>query len=439
MPDRQQGVLVQVTSKRSRRLLPRDLFYGWRITLAGSVSNFLTAGIAVWSFGFFIDPLRDEMGWSTAAIALGFSIRSFEQGLFAPLAGVLVDRLGPRRMAAIGMVVFAIGLLLFSQARSLWVYYTASLIMAVGQSVGTFMPYSAVLMRWFQRKRGKAMGILNAGNGSGYFLVPAIIFLIATVGWRGTLLVCAVAVMTVSLPLALFVIKDHPSEMGEHTDGIPSEDDRAMEGGALPGMTVHDAVRTPTFYLLALAAAGNSATLLGWIVHQTPHLEDVGFSVAWVAGIGITYAVVQVTVRPVAGIFGDRIGRKRLFAASFVLQSLGILVFGLLSSDRIWMLPGYYVTYAFGQATWVVLQQAVVADFFGPKRFATILGLVNTVQMPVGVASPVIAGLVFDSSGSYVPIFIAYACTSAIGALAIMSIRQKPFVESTTLVPAAAH
>jgi MFS family permease len=431
--------LVQATTKRSRRLLPRHLFYGWRITLAGSVSNFLTAGIAVWSFGFFIDPLRDEMGWSTAAIALGFSIRSFEQGLFAPLAGVMVDRIGPRRMAAIGMIIFAVGLLMFSQARSLWVYYAASLVMAVGQSVGTFMPYSAVLMRWFQRKRGKAMGILNAGNGSGYFLVPAIILLISTVGWRGTLLVCAVAVLTVSLPLALTVIKDHPSMMGEHPDGVASEDDRSMEAGALPGMTVAQAVRTPTFYLLALAAAGNGATLLGWIVHQTPHLKDVGFSVGWIAAIGIVYAVCQVLVRPVAGIFGDRIGRKRLFAASFAMQAIGILLFGLLSSDRVWLLPLYYMTFAFGQATWVVLQQAVVADFFGPRRFATILGLVNTVQMPVGVTSPVIAGYVFDTTGSYVPIFIAYACTSAIGALAIASIRQKAFGEQPTRVPVAAH
>lgn len=431
---------MQVASKARRGLLPKDLFYGWRITLAGSVSNFLTAGIAVWSFGFFIDPLKDEMGWSTAAIALGFSIRSFEQGLFAPLAGVMVDRIGPRRMAAIGMFVFALGLVLFSQARSLWVYYTASLIMAVGQSIGTFMPYSAVLMRWFTLKRGKAMGILNAGNGSGYFLVPAIVLLINTVGWRGTLLVCAVAVMSVSLPLALTVIKDHPSMMNEHPDGVPPEDDRPMLAvGELPGMTVREAVRTPTFYLLALAAAGNGATLIAWIVHQTPHLKDVGFSVGWVAAIGVVYAIFQVVVRPVAGIIGDRVGRKRLFAASFAMQAVGIMMFGLLSTDRYWLLPFYYLTFAVGQATWVVLQQAVVADFFGPRRFATILGLVNTIQMPVGVASPVIAGYVFDQTGTYLWIFMAYAITSSIGALAIFAIRRPTFADTTSLAPAAVH
>jgi MFS family permease len=428
---------VQDSSRSSRRrirVLPEHLFYGWYITLAGTFSNFISAGIAVWSFGFFIEPLKEEMGWSTAAIALGFSIRSFEQGLFAPLAGVLVDRLGPRRMAIIGVLIFATGLVIFSQAQTLWMYYTASVVMAVGQSVGSFMPYSAVLMRWFQRKRGKAMGILNAGNGSGYFLVPGIVFLIGAVGWRETLLVAAVVVLLVSLPLAVTVVKDHPAMKNEYPDGIPPEDGGAASalGATLPGMTVHEAVRTPTFYLLALAAAGNGATIIGWIVHTTPHLKDVGFSVAWVATLGVIYAVCQVAVRPVAGILGDRIGRKRLFAASFAMQAVGILVFAMLSPSRMWLLPFYYLTFACGQAAWVVLQAAVIADFFGPRRFATIQGLVNTVQMPVGVASPVVAGLLFDATGTYVPVFMAYACTSAIAALAIISIRRPTLAEAAT-------
>ena len=95
-------------------------------------------------------------------------------------------------------------------------YYTASVVMAVGQSVGSFLPYSAVLMRWFQRKRGRAMGILNAGNGSGYFLVPGLAFLIGAVGWRETLLIGAVAGLVVSLPLAITVVKDHPADKVAH-------------------------------------------------------------------------------------------------------------------------------------------------------------------------------------------------------------------------------
>lgn len=421
---------------------PRTLFYGWYIALAGALGNFLSAGIAVWGFGIFIDPLKDEMGWSTAAIALGFSIRSFEQGLLAPLTGVLVDRLGPRRMAITGTLILVMGLVIFSQARSLWMYYTASVVMAVGQSVGSFLPYSAVLMRWFQRKRGRAMGILNAGNGSGYFLVPGLAFLIGAVGWRETLLIGAVAVLVVSLPLAITVVKDHPADKNEYPDGIPLPDPiPGAPAAVLPGLTVAQAVRTPTFYLLALASAGNGATILGWIVHQIPHLKDVGFSLGWATTIGVIYAVCQITVRPVAGIIGDRVGRKRLFAASFVMQSVGMVIFAFLSSDRFWLLPFYYLTFAFGQATWVVLQQAVVADYFGPRRFGTISGLVNAVQMPVGVGSPVIAGLVFDSTGTYVPIFLAYACTSMIAAVSITLIRQ-PVLGADgrpTLTAAGAH
>ncbi|MEZ4552440.1 MAG: MFS transporter [Dehalococcoidia bacterium] len=430
---------MQATTAPTRR--SRGLFYGWYIALAGALSNFLSAGIAVWGFGIFIDPLKDEMGWSTAAIALGFSIRSFEQGLLAPLTGVLVDRLGPRKMAISGTAILVVGILIFSQARSLWMYYTASIVMAVGQSVGSFLPYSAVLMRWFERKRGRAMGILNAGNGSGYFVVPALAFLIGAVGWRETLVIGAVAVAVVSLPLAATVVRDHPAEKNEFPDGIPVPRPAAGTAAAvLPGLTVSEALHTPTFYLLALASAGNGATILGWIVHQIPHLKDVGFSLGWATGIGVIYAVCQITIRPAAGILGDRIGRKRLFAASFVLQSLGMVVFAFLSDDRLWLLPLYYVTFAFGQAAWVVLQQAVVADYFGPRRFGTIAGLVNAVQMPVGVGSPVIAGLVFDSTGTYVPVFIAYACTSMLAAVSIMLIRRPTLAAAEASATfAAAH
>jgi len=434
-----QAITTPPPTRTSRRL-----FYGWYIALAGALSNFLSAGIAVWGFGIFIQPLKDEMGWSTAAIALGFSIRSFEQGLLAPLTGVLVDRMGPRKMAISGTVILVAGILIFSQARTLWMYYTASVVMAVGQSVGSFLPYSAVLMRWFERKRGRAMGILNAGNGSGYFVVPALAFLIGAVGWRETLVVGAVAVAVVSLPLAATIVRDYPSDKNEYPDGIPVPAPRlAADGSApvLPGMTVAEAIRTPTFYLLALAAAGNGAAIVGWLVHQIPHLEDVGFSIGWATTIGVIYAVCQVTIRPIAGVLGDRLGRKRLFAASFALQSVGMVIFALLSSDRVWLLPFYYLTFAFGQAAWVVLQQAVVADYFGPRRFGTISGLVNAVQMPVGVASPVVAGLVFDRTGTYVPIFLAYSVGSLIAAAAIMLIRRPTLSAeaNATLSTAGAH
>src|SRR5205814_3647825 len=120
------------------------------------------------------------------------------------------------------------------------------------------------------------------------------------------------------------------------------------------------------------------------------------------------FAACQIAFRPAGGIMGDRMGRRKLFIAGFFFVAAGLVIFSLLTPRRLWLLPLYYVTFAFGQAVWVVLQAATVADYFGPRRFATINGLANLSQMPVGVAAPIVAGMVFDRLGTYTPIFLIF-------------------------------
>jgi MFS family permease len=401
-------------------------FYGWVIAGSGAVSNFLTAGVAVWSFGIFIEPLRKELGWSTAVIAAGFSIRSFEQGLMAPVTGLMVDRFGPRKMAVAGALILAVGILMFAQTHSKPMYFAASIVMALGQSVGSFVAYSAVLMRWFRRLRGRAMGVLNAGNGAGYALVLPLSWLISSVGWRETLTISAILLAVVTVPIALLV-RDDPADLGLAPDGAPLTAEERLAPAAASGMSVAEAVRTPMFYLLALAGALNGAAILGWIVHQIPHLKAEGLTTSQAATVGVFYALCQIAFRPASGFIGDRIGRHRLFVVAFALQAVGLVVFALVSSDRIWLLPLYYVTFAFGQAAWVVMQLAVVADYFGPRRVATINGLIGAAQMPTGVLSPIIAGIVFDRTGTYVPVFITFGVFAAVAAVAVALIRRQPW------------
>ena len=244
---------------------PRQrFFYGWYIAYGGALSNFVTIGIAAFSLTVFIGPLRDEMGWTAAAITFGFSLGTLEQGLLAPFTGFLIDRLGPRKMAATGVVILACGLLLFSQARSLEVYYLASLLMATGNSIGSLMAFSAAVMNWFERKRARAMGVLNAGNGAGYFVVPIVALLVSWLGWRETLMIASAIVLIVGFPLAL-LLRDRPQPFGYLPDGEPPEDRSGapLATPALTGYTVGAGLRIPAFYLLALANACGTFAIVG--------------------------------------------------------------------------------------------------------------------------------------------------------------------------------
>jgi sugar phosphate permease len=402
----------------------RRWFFGWYIVAAGATNNFVVFGLTIWGFGIFIEPLREEFGWSTAAIAGGFSIRSLEQGFLAPFVGVLIDRFGPRVMLVAGTLILAAGLGVFAAVQSLELYYVASLLVALGQSVGSFTAYSAAVMRWFVRKRGRAMGLMNAGNGAGYLLVPLIALVVTHGGWRWAMAAGAVLLLVVALPLALFV-RDAPEQLGLRPDGDEAGDAPGEEG-ALPGSSVREALRVPAFYLLVAAQAGGGALISGWTVHTIPHLRDGGFSLGGATAVGVGYALLQIGFRPAAGLLGDRVGRLRMLVVAYALLAMGMVVFAFVTRERLLLLPLYYATFAFGQAAWSVLQIALVADLFGPRRFGTIFGLLGIMQMPAGLLSPVLAGAWFDAHGTYVPVFVAYAVCALVGAVSLALVRRPP-------------
>ena len=422
-----------------RRIRDGSIFYGWYIALAGASTNFLVLGAMSFGFGVFIQPIRDELGWSVAAITIGFSIRSFESGLMAPVTGFLVDRVGPRRVAVTGVFIAAGGILLFARAHSLAEYYIASVIISFGQSTGGFTPFSAAVMNWFQRRRAQAMGLLLSGNAAGYLLAPILAVLITTFGWRETLVAVAFVIVIAGVPLAL-VLRDRPEPYGMHPDGIEPEpsSDGAPSAAAVAstsGMGVAEALRTPAFYLLTIAISFGTPTQSAWLVHQVPHLEDVGFSTV-VAGLAVGfYGVLQIPGRFLFGWIADTAGRRRTYIACFVAQSLGLLVFANLDASRPWMLPLFYASYVFGHGAFVVLFMTVTADYFGARRFSTLRGLTMMAQMPLGVALPILAGAWFDRTGSYREIFMIYAGLVLISAVAITLIRRPVWSEVVAAEP----
>ena len=403
----------------------RRPFFGWYIVGAGALTNFITLGITAFGLGVFIEPMQRELGWSLTAITVGYSLRSFEAGLLSPFTGALVDRLGPRRMAFAGVLVLTVGLVLFSQARQLPQYYAASLLIALGQSLGGFTAFSTAVMYWFVRRRGIAMGFLTAGNGAGYLMTPVLAVLIGLVGWRATLLVAAGVLVAICLPLSL-LLRDRPERYGYLPDGDPTPiEGNTPRAPAVAGdMSVAQALRTPAFYLLLLALTSSGPIQGVWIALQVPHLQNVGYSLTAAASITGVYGLTQVVLRLVLGWVADRLGRKRMYAACYLLQAVGMVVFAFMDVSRPWMIPLFYLTYAVGHGLWVILFMAMTADYFGTSRFATIRGLQSGLQTPLAVIAPIIAGLTFDRTGSYTPVFFVGGLIAAGGALCVTLIRR---------------
>jgi sugar phosphate permease len=269
------------------------------------------------------------------------------------------------------------------------------------------------------------MGVVAAGRGAGYFIVPVFAVLVSFAGWREALVIVAILILVVGLALAL-IVRDRPEQYGLRPDGDSPIDTTSNESSpnlapsSLTGMSVTEVLRGRAFYLLTISTGLTAGQSVAWTVHQIPHMQNVGFSLTTASLVVAIYGLVQVTIRPFIGWLADVIGRHRLYIASFILQGIGLFAFAHLSTDRLWILPVYYLTYATGHAIWVILFITAVADYFGARRFGTLQGLTSTLIMPFGVLGPLLAGIAFDEFGSYQLIFSVYAPLTAVAALFVI-------------------
>lgn len=408
----------------------KRIFFGWYVALSGAVTNFFVLGIILHGFGVIYVPIHEELGWSMAAIAAGVSIRSFEQGFMAPLTGYMADRIGPRIMAFSGVTILTIGIFMFARAETLWFYYLASVVTSFGQSVGAMTPFQMAVMNWFNKKRGMALGLLNTGNGLAYLAAPIIALLISAYGWRTALVIGAITLWVICAPLSLLAYR-RPEQRGYHTDGEEWPEDAATPISSQAavaeetlGMTVSEAIRTPTFYLLSLANAVGGACLGTQATLGVSHLLNVGYSTTFAAGIVGAYGVIQLSLRLFLGWMGDRMGRRRVLMASYGLIGVGMIAFANLDASQPWRLALYLLIFAPGQAAWVVLSNAATADYFGVRRFATLRGLTNLLTMPIGLTAPIFAGWMFDTTGTYRVAFMLYAGFAVLGIVCFYFIRR---------------
>ena len=241
------------------------IFYGWIMVALG----FVTLGIAfgVWySFSVFFLAVIKEFGWSRGAASSIFSVFIISQSLVGLLTGFLQDRFGPRVVIPFGTLILAICLALTSQAQNLWHFYVAYGVFAgAGVSLLGFSSHAAFIPKWFERKRGLALGIAMAGIGFGMlFLIPLVERAITAYGWRVTYLYLAGLVLFVVGPLNALFSRRRPEDLNLLPDGdMPGEAIKPRQNTlslkvvdaewAGEDWTITKALRTRRFWFLAAA------------------------------------------------------------------------------------------------------------------------------------------------------------------------------------------
>lgn len=372
------------------------------------------------AFGAYVSVLRDEFAWSSTALAAAFSIQRIQTGVLGPVYGWLVDRFGPRSMIRIGLFLFGISFMLFSQINSLVTFYAVFMLMALGAGLGGMLATTTAVVNWFERRRSTAMGIIQAGMSAGGLAVPLVAWSMAVNGWRETAFASGVLILVVGLPLSQ-LMRTSPEEYGYLPDGEqPDGDEVSGHGDRVrqdsPGFTAREALRTRAFWFLGLGHASATVVVSAILVHMIEHLSNgLGYTIATASiFVGLMTAIALVG-QLAGGFLGDRFNNRKMATLAMFGHALGLVV--LAYATNLAMVLFFTIVHGIAWGMRAPLMQAMRADYFGRKSFAKIMGFSTTIVMTGMTAGPLLAGYMADRYGNYQLGFTVLAAVAAIGSV----------------------
>ena len=404
------------------------MFYGWWIVVAAIGIQSLLSGLLFHAFGTYVVLLERDFGWSKTVLAGAFSLARIEDGLLGPAQGWVIDRFGPRAVMRVGIVIFAIGFILFSRIDSIFEFYATFMIMAVGAALGGFLSITTAIVNWFDRRRTFAMGLALLGSAGGGLALPFLVRALETYGWRPVTMASGVIVLVVGLPLTQ-IVRHRPEQYGYLPDGREPDvdaadgaDDVGDDDGSL---TARQAMRTRAFWLISLAHAAAVLVVTAVTVHFTAYAtETLGYSLTQAAAVVTLLTVMNLVGRVAGGYLGDRVS-SRLVITSCMLGHAAALLF-LTFAQGLWMVLTFAVINGLSWGARVPVIIAMRAEYFGPRSYGTIMGFSSLVVAGGAIAGPVLAGLSFDVTGSYSIGFTGLAVLAGLGSLFLVFLPDPP-------------
>lgn len=395
------------------------VFYGWWIVLACYVVAFYMAGTVFYSFTAFVEPFAAAFGWSYTQISFAFSLRGLEMGIFAPLIGVFIDRFGSRAAMMMGVIIVGFGMILLSMTQSLMMFYAAFLLLGLGAGGCTSVVVMTAVAHWFNRKASFALGLAAAGFGSGGLLVPVVVWMIDTFQWRTTLLVLGITAWVIGIPLSM-VVRGRPEKYGYLPDGeIPVNEDANLPGGqgqiqphqqptsSPVDISLRVAIRDSNFWYFNIAEAIRMMIVISIIMHIMPYLESLGLP-RGIAGMAAgAMALFSVAGRIGFGYLGDAFDKRYIMAVAYCLMTLGLVVFAVFIKGTGSLLL-FLLLFAPGFGGGMTMRASLIREYFGTIAYGKILGLSMGIGSTAAIIGPTLAGWIFDTTGSYQPLWIGY-------------------------------
>ncbi len=400
--------------------MKRERFHGYSVVAACFVIQGVIIG-AMFAYGVFFPELEIAFGWSRATISGASSLAFVTMGVLAVVAGKLNDRIGPRALIAASAVLFGVGYTLLSSVQAPWqLFLFYGVLVGVGFSAHDVVTLSTVA-RWFVRRRGAMTGVVKAGTGVGQLLVPVIAAtLIAAYGWRNAAFIIGTVSLLILVVAAQFLRRD-PRGVGQHPDGVETEIGHPPAGAREIGMTLAEAALTRQFRILCAIQLAVFFSLLTVMIHIVPHATDLGVAPPVAAMILSTIGAVSIAGRLTIGTLFDRLGGRRSLTICFVVLLVSFVLLQL--AEATWMLFLFAAIYGFAHGGFFTVMSPTLAEFFGTGSHGVIFGIVLFSGTIGGAIGPLLAGILFDQTGSYEVVFLILAGFAVLGLLLTCALR----------------
>ena len=389
------------------------MHYGWIIVAACMVIGISGYG-TFFSFTLFYPHLVEEFGWSRTAISGAMSVGLIAYGGFAMPMGWCVDRFGPRLTIAVGGVLFGCGTALGSQVTEVWQLYALyGGVTAIGMGAA-WAPLVSTISRWFERRRGLAVGLGSIGGGTGvFFVAPLADTLLTELGWRAAYLWLGAISGGLIIGAALLLVRD-PAARGVRPHGAAAQSDTKADTPSDHGtprpVTVPEfdgiaaIARTGLFWRMTLTFG------LWWFagaivyVQLVPFVLEKGFDSRLAALALIFFGAGNAVGKIVMGLTSDRFGELRTYRIAVFLAAVSML--GLAFSGERNFLLAMCVVIGFGFGGASIQLTTVSVNLFGLKSIGALMGAVLALVGVVGAGGPLISGMIYDASASYTPAYV---------------------------------
>lgn len=385
---------------------------GW-ITVGAIFATFFFIWGAINSSSVFFVPVIKYFGWTRARMSIALSIGWVTGGAAGPVIGWLSDRIDPKKMMVVGATVTGLAWLALSRSTGFGEYLAINGLFGISVSAATSIPASIIIAKWFQARRGLAIGIAFSGGTIGGAVIAVLANrAIEYGGWRFGYAMIGMPILLIVVPAIVFFVRGRAPEHA----AAAAHDDPAypVTSIEIPGLEIAQARRTRSFWLICAAQL-----LFGFSTGMGPHfiayLIGSGYSAGFAASAISLFLIVTTAGTVLGGPIADRFSARAAITVTFLMTSIGMI--GLLLAAHPIALALNILCGGFAAGAMGVQMPLVQIESLGIKRLGSILGITGIFFTAGAAISPVITGRIFDLTHSYsfaISSFVAMAIACAL-------------------------